>query len=202
MSYDVREMDAPSIDRTPPQDVQAEQSVLGAMMTSKDAIANVVEVLRGRDFYRPAHELIFDAIIDLYGKGEPADAITVAAELTKRGEIARCGGHVYIHDLLASVAIAANAGYYAEIVKEKAILRRLVEASIKIAQMGYQATGEVSSIVDHAQQIVYKVTDGKTSEDYRPLSELIEPTWNELEAISSGAAVSPASRRASPSWTS
>ena len=185
MSYDVREMDAPSIDRTPPQDVQAEQSVLGAMMTSKDAIANVVEVVKGRDFYRPAHELIYDAITDLYGKGEPADAITVAAELTKRGEIARCGGHVYIHDLLASVAIAANASYYAEIVKEKAILRRLVEASIKIAQMGYQATGEVSSIVDHAQQIVYEVTDGKTSEDYRPLSELIEPTWNELEAIAS-----------------
>ncbi|HOB05218.1 MAG TPA: replicative DNA helicase [Propionibacteriaceae bacterium] len=178
-------MDAPSIDRTPPQDVQAEQSVLGAMMTSKDAIANVVEVVKGRDFYRPAHELIYDAITDLYGKGEPADAITVAAELTKRGEIARCGGHVYIHDLLASVAIAANASYYAEIVKEKAILRRLVEASIKIAQMGYQATGEVSSIVDHAQQIVYEVTDGKTSEDYRPLSELIEPTWNELEAIAS-----------------
>jgi len=185
VSYDVREMDAPSIDRTPPQDVQAEQSVLGAMMTSKDAIANVVEVVKGRDFYRPAHELIYDAITDLYGKGEPADAITVAAELTKRGEIARCGGHVYIHDLLASVAIAANASYYAEIVKEKAILRRLVEASIKIAQMGYQATGEVSSIVDHAQQIVYEVTDGKTSEDYRPLSELIEPTWNELEAIAS-----------------
>ncbi len=185
MSYDVREMEAPQIDRTPPQDVQAEQSVLGAMMTSKDAIANVVEVLKGRDFYRPAHELIFDAIMDLYGKGEPADAITVAAELTKRGDIARCGGHVYIHDLLASVAIAANASYYAEIVKEKAVLRRLVEASIKIAQMGYQATGEVSQIVDQAQQIVYEVTDGKTSEDYRPLSALIEPTWNELEAISS-----------------
>ena len=186
MSYDVREIgDAPSIDRTPPQDLQAEQSVLGAMLTSKDAVANVLEIVKGRDFYRPAHELIFDAILDLYGKGEPADAITVAAELTRRGDIARCGGHVYIHDLLASVAIAANASYYADIVREKAILRRLVEASIKIAQMGYQATGEVSDIVDHAQQIVYEVADGKTSEDYKPLTELIEPTWNELEAIAS-----------------
>ncbi len=185
MSYDVREVDAPSLDRTPPQDLAAEQSVLGAMMTSKDAIANCLEIVRGRDFYRPANELIFDAILDLYGRGEPADAITVAAELTKRGDIGRVGGHVYIHDLLASVAIAANASYYAEIVRDKAVLRRLVEASIKIAQMGYQATGEVSDIVDHAQQIVYEVADGKTSEDYRPLSELIEPTWNELEAISS-----------------
>src|SRR5665811_1666485 len=102
-------------DRTPPQDVPAEQSVLGAMMMSKDAIANVVETVKGRDFYRPSHELIYDAILDLYGKGEPADPITVAAELTRRGEIGKVGGHVYIHDLLSSVSIAANAGYYAEI---------------------------------------------------------------------------------------
>ena len=172
-------------DRTPPQDVPAEQSVLGAMMMSKDAIANVVEVVKGRDFYRPAHELIYDAILDLYGKGEPADPITVAAELTKRGEIGKVGGHVYLHDLLSSVAIAANAGYYADLVREKAILRRLVEASIRIAQMGYEATGEVADIVDLAQQTIYDVAEGKTSEDYRPLSELIEPTWNELEAIAS-----------------
>lgn len=172
-------------DRTPPQDVPAEQSVLGAMMMSKDAIANVVELVKGRDFYRPSHELIYDAILDLYGKGEPADPITVAAELTRRGEIGKVGGHVYIHDLLSSVSIAANAGYYAEIVREKAVLRRLVEASIRIAQMGYEGTGEVSDIVDSAQQAIYNVTEGKTSEDYKPLSELIEPTWNELEAIAS-----------------
>jgi replicative DNA helicase len=175
----------PQVDRTPPQDVQAEQSVLGAMMMSKDAVANVVEVLKGRDFYRPAHELIFDAILDLYAKGEPADPITVAAELTRRGEIGRVGGHIYLHDLLSSVSIAANAGYYATIVREKAVLRRLVEASIRIAQMGYEGTGEVADIVDQAQQTIYNVTDGKTSEDYKPLSELIEPTWNELEAIAS-----------------
>ncbi len=173
------------VDRTPPQDVPAEQSVLGAMMMSKDAIANVVETVKGRDFYRPSHELIYDAILDLYGKGEPADPITVAAELTRRGEIGKVGGHVYLHDLLSSVSIAANAGYYAEIVREKAVLRRLVEASIRIAQMGYEGTGEVADIVDLAQQTIYNVTEGKTSEDYKPLSELIEPTWNELEAIAS-----------------
>jgi replicative DNA helicase len=172
-------------DRTPPQDVPAEQSVLGAMMMSKDAIANVVETVKGRDFYRPSHELIYDAILDLYGKGEPADPITVAAELTRRGEIGKVGGHVYLHDLLSSVSIAANAGYYADIVREKAILRRLVEASIRIAQMGYEGTGEVSDIVDLAQQTIYNVAEGKTSEDYKPLAELIEPTWNELEAIAS-----------------
>ena len=174
-----------SVDRTPPQDVPAEQSVLGAMMMSKDAIANVVEVVKGRDFYRPAHELIYDAILDLYGKGDPADPITVAAELTRRGEIGKVGGHIYLHELLSSVSIAANAGYYALIVREKAVLRRLVEASIRIAQMGYEGTGEVADIVDQAQQTIYNVTDAKASEDYKPLSALIEPTWNELEAIAS-----------------
>ena len=171
------------MDRTPPQDLAAEQSVLGAMLMSKDAIANVVEVLKGRDFYRPSHELIFDAIIDLYGRGEPADPITVADELGKRGEIARVGGHVYLADLLASISIAANASYYAEIVHNKAVLRRLVEASIKVAQLGYQGQGDVADIVDAAQQAVYEVADGKSSEDYQPLSELIEPTIDEIEAI-------------------
>ena len=171
------------MDRTPPQDLAAEQSVLGAMLMSKDAIANVGEVLKGRDFYRPSHELIFDAIIDLYGRGEPADPITVADELGKRGEIARVGGHVYLADLLASISIAANASYYAEIVHNKAVLRRLVEASIKVAQLGYQGQGDVADIVDAAQQAVYEVADGKSSEDYQPLSELIEPTIDEIEAI-------------------
>jgi len=173
------------VDRTPPQDLAAEQSVLGAMLMSKDAIADVVETVTGADYYRPAHELIHRAIIDLYGRGEPADPVTVADELGKRGDLGRVGGHVYLHDLLASVSVAANAAYYADIVREKAVLRRLVEASIKIAQMGYQATGDVADIVDAAQQTIYEVSEGKTAEDYKPLSVLIEPTIDEMEAIES-----------------
>jgi replicative DNA helicase len=123
-------------DRTPPQDMAAEQSVLGSMLLSKDAIADVAEVLRGVDFYRPAHETIHDAIIDLYGRSEPVDMITVAAELQRRGELQRIGGAPYLHTLSANVPIAANAGYYAEIVREKAILRRLVDAGTKIVQIG------------------------------------------------------------------
>jgi replicative DNA helicase len=174
-----------AVNRTPPQDVAAEQCVLGAMMLSKDAIADVVESLRGADFYRPAHEQVYDAILDLYGRGEPADAITVAAELTKRGEIGRVGGAVYLHTLLASVPVAANAGYYAEIVREKGILRRLVDASIRIGQMSYAAQGDVDQIVDRAQAEVYSVTERRASEDYKPLSELMQPTLDEMEAISS-----------------
>ena len=113
--------------RTPPQDLAAEQSVLGGMLLSKDAIADVSEIVRGVDFYRPAHEVIHDAIIDLYGRGEPADPVTVAAELQRRGELVRIGGAPYLHTLSANVPIAANAAYYSEIVRERAILRRLVD---------------------------------------------------------------------------
>ncbi len=170
-------------DRTPPQDVPAEQSVLGAMLLSKDAIGDVGEILKGHDFYRPAHEQIFEAIIDLYGRGEPADAITVADELAKRGQLGKVGGHIYLHDLLSTVSIASNASYYAGIVREKAILRRLVEASIKIAGLGYAGAGDVAHIVDAAQQAIYAVSEGKASEDYQPLSALMEATLDEMEAL-------------------
>ena len=172
-------------DRTPPQDLAAEQCVLGAMMLSKDAIADVIETLRGTDFYRPAHEIVFDAITDLYARGEPADAITVAAELTKRGEMARIGGAPYLHTLVASVPLAANAGYYAHIVREKAILRRLVEAGTKIVQLGYAGEGEVDDVVDQAQAEIYSVTEKRTTEDYAPLKDIMEGALDEIEAIDS-----------------
>ena len=170
-------------DRTPPNDHAAEQSVLGAMLLSKDAIADVVEVLREGDFYRPAHQTIYGAIIDLYGRGEPADAVTVAAELTKSGEIGRIGGAPYLHTLVSMVPTAANANYYGRIVREQAILRRLVEAGTRIVHMGYTGTGDVDDLVDRAQAEVYDVTDKRTSEDYKPLSELMGDALTEIEAI-------------------
>src|SRR6201981_2584721 len=111
--------------RQPPQDMVAEQSVLGGMLLSKDAIADVLERLRPGDFYRPAHQNIYDAILDLYGRGEPADAVTVAAELDRRNLLRRIGGAPYLHTLISTVPTAANAGFYAGIVAEKALLRRL-----------------------------------------------------------------------------
>jgi len=172
------------MDRTPPADHAAEQSVLGAMLLSKDAIADVVEVLREGDFYRPAHQVIYGTILDLYGRGEPADAVTVAADLTRAGEIGRVGGAPYLHELVSMVPTAANAGYYGRIVREKAILRRLVEAGTRIVAMGYAGTGDVDQTVDRAQAEVYDVTDRRTSEDYAPLSDIMGEALNEIEAIS------------------
>ncbi|MGW5051209.1 replicative DNA helicase [Actinokineospora sp. NPDC004072] len=175
------------MDRQPPQDLAAEQSVLGGMMLSKDAIADVVEALRPGDFYRPAHQAIYDCILDLYGRGEPADPIMVSAELERRGELRRVGGAPYLHTLIATVPTAANAGYYAEIVAEKAILRRLVEAGTRIVQLGYQGAegADVTEIVDRAQASIYEVTERSMSEDYVALEELLQPTMDEIDAIAS-----------------
>ena len=170
--------------RTMPHDDVAEQSVLGGMLLSKDAIADVVESLRASDFYKPAHETIYEAILSLYGHGSPADAITVADELKKRGELTRVGGASYIHTLIASVPTAANAQYYAEIVKEHAIIRRLIEAGTKIAQLGYANETEVDTLVDQAQAEIYAVTDGNAKEDYVSFSEALEETINEIDANS------------------
>jgi replicative DNA helicase len=177
-----RDSDEP--DRTPPQDVPAEQSVIGAMLLSKDAIADVVEVIREADFYRPAHQTVYACILDLYSRGEPADAVTVSAELTRIGELSRIGGVSYLHTLVSTVPTAANAGYYARIVREKAILRRLVEAGTRIVHMGYVGTGDVDDTVDRAQAEVYEVTERRTAEDYLPLRDIMGDALNEIEAIS------------------
>lgn len=174
-------------EKTPPQDVAAEQCVLGGMLLSKDAIADVVEILKSNDFYRPVHATVFDAILDIYGRGEPADPITVAAALADSGDLARIGGAPYLHTLIASVPTAANAAYYARIVGERAVLRRLVEAGTKIVQLGY-GTGQggsrdVDDIVDLAQQAVYEVTEKRVSEDFAVLADMLQPTLDEIEAV-------------------
>jgi replicative DNA helicase len=170
-------------ERTPPHDIAAEQCVLGGMMLSKDAISDVLEVIKATDHYRPAHQIVHETILDLYGRGEPADAITVAAELTKHGDIGKVGGAPYLHTLIASVPTAANAGYYARIVRERAILRRLVEVGTRIVQLGYAGDADADELVDRAQAEVYGVTERRGSDDYLPLSEIMTGALDELEAI-------------------
>lgn len=178
--------------RQPPQDLAAEQSVLGGMLLSKDAIADVLEKLRPGDFYRPAHQNVYDAILDLYGRGEPADAVTVGAELDRRGLLRRIGGLPYLHTLISTVPTAANAGYYASIVAEKALLRRLVEAGTRVVQYGYAGAegADVDEIVDRAQAEIYDVTERRTAEDFIPLEQLLQPTMDEIDAIASNGGIS------------
>jgi replicative DNA helicase len=130
---------------------------------------------------------VYDAILDLYGKGEPADAVTVAGQLDRMGELRRVGGAPYLHTLISTVPTAANAGYYAEIVAEKSILRRLVEAGTRIVQFGYAGADgqDVAEVVDRAQAEIYEVTERRTTEDYVPLEELLQPTMDEIDSIAS-----------------
>ncbi len=169
-------------ERTPPHDFLAEQSTLGGMLLSKDAVADVTDAIRGTDFYVPKHEVIYDAIFTLYSHGEPTDVIAVTAELSKNGNLQRAGGAEYLHTLTGIVPTAANAGYYAEIVGEKALLRRLVEAGTRIAQMGFDGQGEASELVNNAQAEIYSVSGGKASEDYVPLEIALEAAVEEIEA--------------------
>lgn len=158
---DVGAYDEPPPDENlPPQDLHAEQSVLGGMLLSKAACDDALEILRPENFYRPAHELIFDTIAAIHLAGNPADSITVADEMTKRGTLQRAGGQSYLHDLIQSVPTAANAGYYAAIVAEKATLRRLVEAGTRIVSFGRgQGEGGVADIVERARAEVDTVAE-------------------------------------------
>src|SRR6516162_2404780 len=178
--------------RQPPQDLAAEQSVLGGMLLSKDAIADVLERLRPGDFYRPAHQNVYDAILGPYGRGETAHPGTGAAEIERRGLLRRIGGAPYLHTLISTVPTAANAGYYAGIVAEKALLRRLVEAGTRVVQYGYAGAegADVAEVVDRAQAEIYDVAERRLSEDFVPLEDLLQPTMDEIDAIASSGGIS------------
>ncbi|NLB46852.1 MAG: replicative DNA helicase [Microbacteriaceae bacterium] len=173
--------DLRGFERTPPYDLLAEQSVLGGMMLSKDATADVTGVLHGSDFYVPKHEVIYEAVLTLYAQGEPTDVITITDQLTKTGDLQRAGGVEYLHTLTSIVPTAANAGFYAEIVGEKALLRRLVEAGTRITQMGYAGEGEAVDLVNNAQAEIYAVTGAERTDDYVPLSAAVDAAVQEIE---------------------
>ncbi|MEY2954433.1 MAG: hypothetical protein RL530_34 [Actinomycetota bacterium] len=170
--------------RTLPSDMLAEQSTLGGMLLSQEAVAEVFEVCKGGDFYAPKHELIFEAIVSLYGKGEPTDVITVTDELTKQGNLVRAGGADYLHTLTSIVPTAASSAYYGTIVRDKAILRRLVEVGTRIAQMGYANEGEIEDVVNQAQADVYAVASAGMGEEFTTLGNSLQLALDDIEAAS------------------
>lgn len=174
--------------RQMPQNVEAEQGVIGGMMMSKEAIADVVDKLSGDDFYRPAHTTIFDTILRLYGEGKEIDPVIIAGRLDRDGLLESVGGAPYLHSIISRTPTAANAGYYAGLVAEKATLRRLVQAGTKIVQLGYSGIegAEVDTVVDNAQQEMYQLTNRATAEDYQVFSELLDETLGEIEEKEAG----------------
>lgn len=171
------------MNRIPPHNIDAEQSVLGAMLESKEAIANVLEVIRAEDFYKPAHKTIYDVILELYGRGEAPDAITVADELGRRGELDAIGGKPYIHGLLEAYPTASSARHYARIVEEHALLRRLVDAGVKVQEIGFSMPEDPAEAVDEAETIVYQVADRRLRDNVQPLRELLIDNIAAIEAL-------------------
>ncbi|KQB84732.1 replicative DNA helicase [Corynebacterium oculi] len=173
--------------RQPPHDREAEQGVLGAMLLSPTTVLDIIEVLAPDDFYHPAHTLIYRAIIDLFSESKDIDPVIVSARLERQNELDRVGGAPYLHTLIASVPTAANARYYAEIVEEKATLRKLVDAGTRVVQLGYEGAegAEVDAVVDMAQQEVFGINRDKSAEDYEVLADILQPTIDEIDMITS-----------------
>ena len=174
-------------DRVPPHDENAEMAVLGGMLMSKDAVGEVSQNISENDFYLPKHQTIYRAIIDLFASSEPADTVTVANALMRDDQLEKVGGADYLHSLVASVPTAANAAYYAEIVRQRSILRNVISAGTKIAQMGYSAEGsQAEDIVNLAQSEVYEMSTGNARQDYAPISEVVRDSLEMLEEMQNG----------------
>ncbi len=167
----------------PPQNLEAEESVLGAMMLSPGAIGAVSEVLDADDFYRESHAKIYRAALGLYARGEPVDAITLVDELEERGELEDSGGRVRIHELAALVPASANAGHYARIVREMATLRGLIRAGGEISTLGWDRPGEATDLVDRAEQIVFDLSQSRVTSEFSHIEELLKDSFERITAL-------------------
>ncbi|MGC8717164.1 MAG: replicative DNA helicase [bacterium] len=165
----------------PPYNLEAEESVLGAMLLSRDAIARVIEVLDSRSFYRKVHRDIYETIIELFERGEPVDLISVSDLLSKKGLLESVGGYTYLSSLLDRVPTPSNAAYYAKIIQEKAILRELIDASIKIKELAEEENEEVPVIMDKAEQLIFAVTQRKVFQYFIPLKEELFNVFEMIE---------------------
>jgi replicative DNA helicase len=167
----------------PPQNLDAEESVLGAMMLSPGAIGAVSEILDAGDFYRESHSKIYRAALALYARGEPVDAITLVDELEQRGELEDAGGRTRVHELAALVPASANAGHYARIVREMATLRGLIRAGGEISRLGWDRIGEPADLVDRAEQIVFDLSQSRVSTEFSHIEALLKESFERITAL-------------------
>ncbi|MBM7615557.1 replicative DNA helicase [Alkaliphilus hydrothermalis] len=169
--------------KVPPHSIEAEQSVLGSMLLDREAILVALEVLNTEDFYKKAHQEIFEAVYTLFNKNEPVDLITITEELKNRGTLDAVGGITYLTSLSSAVFIATNVRYYAEIVQEKATLRRLIHSSEEIISLGYSAELEVTDILEQAQKSIYDLSQNRSQEGFTPIKEVLSTTFDQIEKL-------------------
>lgn len=170
-------------ERVPPQNIEAEQSVLGAMLIDKEAIAKATEILTSDDFYREAHRVIFNAILELYNKNEAVDMVTITDILRRDNKLEDIGGIAYITSLANAVPTAANIKYHADIVSEKSVLRQLVRVSTEIAAMGYEANDDVGVLLDNAESRILEIANRKKTSDFTPISDVLMDSVQNIEKL-------------------
>ena len=169
--------------KIPPNDVEAEQAVIGSMLTDKEAVSAAMEVLKPEDFYREDNRTIFEAVLSLYGRSEPIDIITLKSELSSMGKFEAVGGLEYIAELPDKVPTTANVEQYIKIVEEKAVLRNLIKTANEIITLGYDQTQEVDSIIDGAEKKIFEVMQKKNQKGYTPIKDILVETFTELEQL-------------------
>src|SRR5215216_2815198 len=167
----------------PPQNLDAEESVLGSMMLSPGAIGAVSEILDASDFYRESHAKVYRAALALYARGEPVDAITLVDELEQRGELEDAGGRSRVHELAARVPASANAGHYARIVREMATLRGLIRVGSEIATLGWERVGEPADLVDRAEQLIFELSQSRVTSEFAHIEALLKESFERITAL-------------------
>lgn len=169
------------IGRVPPQSLEAEQSVLGAMLLDKEAIASATEMLKPEDFYRQAHGEIFHAIVQIYNRAEPVDLITLSEQLKNTDILEQVGGVVYIAELANSVPASSSVRYYAKIVEEKSLMRKLIRASSNILDKSYEGTEEIAELIEMAEKNIFDISQGRTSDGFIPIKHLLVDVFDNIE---------------------
>jgi replicative DNA helicase len=172
-----------SAHKLPPQNLEAEQSVLGGILIENEAINNVIESLTPEDFYREAHRKIFEALLDLSERDEPADLITLTEVMRKKNTLDAAGGASYIASLIDSVPTAANIEYYARIVKEKALLRRLIGTATDLITQSYEDRGEIEAFLDEAERSIFQITENKVKPSFYPIRDIVKQSFKTIERL-------------------
>ncbi|WP_031514292.1 replicative DNA helicase [Desulfofalx alkaliphila] len=171
------------INKIPPQNIDAEQSVLGAVLLDKEAIYKVMEILKPEDFYRDSHRLIYEAMLDLIENDKPLDLITLCEELRQDGKLDQVGGVSYVATLAGLVPTAANVEYYAKIVEEKSLLRTLIQVSNKVSAMGYEGSDDAHGLLDQLERSIYELNNRRQSASFNPISEILLETFDQIEQM-------------------
>jgi replicative DNA helicase len=172
-----------SISRIPPHSIEAEQSVLGAMLLDREAIISASEFVKAEDFYKDSHREIFEAVMELFEKGEPVDLITLSEQLKQRNTLEAVGGVAFLTDLSASVPTIANVAHYARIIQEKSLLRKLIKSCSEISEKSFEAAEEIGNIIEYAERSIFDLSQRKISRSFIPIKEILISSFNRIEKL-------------------